>query len=262
MSRVSMQAGPEPSANLDEILSEQERAWEQRPLLRCLYRDWYRLIASRLALVDGLTVELGSGIGKFKEIVSNVVLTDVAPTRWAEAVVDAEAMPYEDGSVANLVLFDVFHHLPGPRRFFTEAERALAPGGRIVLFDPYCSPVSTPAYRALHHERTDLTGDAFEDDADVGTAPFASNQARATLAFFRELREFERRWPMLDVVERRRLALLVYPMSGGFSGRQLVPPGLVRPLELLERAARFAAPALAFRCLVVIERKAGRARRQ
>jgi SAM-dependent methyltransferase len=186
------------------------------------------------------------------------VLTDVEPTRWAEAVIDAEAMPYQNGSVANLVLFDVFHHLPSPHRFFDEAKRALAPGGRIVVFDPYCSPVSTPAYRAFHHERTDLSGDAFEDDADVAMTPFASNQARATLAFFRELPEFERRWPMLRVVERRRLALLLYPLSGGFSGRQFVPAGLVAPLELVEKAATpLAAPLLAFRCLVVLERGEG-----
>jgi SAM-dependent methyltransferase len=248
-------ARPEPSASLDEILSEQERAWEERPLLRHLYRDWYRLIASRLAPVEGPTVELGSGIGKFKEIVSDVVLTDVEPTRWAEAVIDAEAMPYENGSVANLVLFDVFHHLPSPHRFFDEAQRAVAPGGRIVIFDPYCSPVSAPAYRLFHHERTDLSGDAFEDDADVAIAPFASNVARATLAFFRELPEFQRRWPMLNVVERRRMGVLLYPLSGGFSGRQLVPAKPVRPLELVETAtARFAARLLAFRCLVVLER--------
>jgi SAM-dependent methyltransferase len=246
---------PKPSENLDTILSEQERAWEERPVLRHLYRNWYRLIARNLSEVEGPTVELGSGIGQFKEIFPNALLTDVEPTRFAKAVVDAEALPYDAGAIANLVLFDVFHHLASPRRFLDEAQRVLQPGGRVVLVDPYCSPVSTQAYKAFHHERTDLSGDAFDDDAAVATAPFASNQARTTLAFFRRLPEFERRWPALPVRKRDRFALIVYPLSGGFSGNRLMPSSLVRPLELLERGLRPLAPLLAFRCLVVLERR-------
>lgn len=246
---------PEPADSLDAILSQQERAWEERPVLRHLYRDWYRLIAGNLSEVEGPTVELGSGIGRFKEVCPRALLTDVEPTRWAEAVVDAEALPYEDGTIANLVLFDVFHHLASPRRFLDEAQRALRPGGRVVLIDPYCSPVSTPAYKAFHHERTDLSGEAFDDDAAVAAAPFASNQARATLAFFRGLPEFERRWPELQIRKRCRFALIVFPLSGGFSGRRLVPMSLLSPLEFLERGLHPIAPLLAFRCLVALERR-------
>lgn len=240
---------------LDAILAEQARAWDERPLLRRLYRGWYDTISSRLARIPGPVVELGSGIGKLKDIVPGAVLTDVEPTRWTSNVVDAEALPYDDASIANLVLFDVFHHLASPSRFLDEAQRALAPSGRVIVFDPYCSPLSTRAYRRFHHERTDLAGSAFDEDADVATAPFASNQARATLAFFREFSEFETRWPDLRAVERRRLAMLAYPLSGGFSGRRIIPLPLVRPVELLESALAPLAPLLAFRCLVVLERR-------
>jgi SAM-dependent methyltransferase len=247
---------PAASVSLGAILAEQERAWRERPVLRQVYRDAYGLIASRLSHVEGPTVELGSGIGRFKEVVPDVTLTDVEATPWSHAVVDAENLPYETGSIANLVLFDVFHHLASPRRFFDEARRVLVRGGRIVIFDPYCSPLSTRAYKAFHHERTDLGGQAFDDDPEVAVAPFASNMARATLVFFRGEDEFARRWPDLTIVERRKLSLLLYPLSGGFSGRQLVAPALVRPLELFEQLARPLLASIAgFRCLVVLERR-------
>ena len=83
----------------------------------------------------------------------------------------------------------MFHHLARPARFFDEASRVLMPGGRIVILDPYCSPISTLAYRRFHHERTDLSAGAFEDDATIAAEPLASNQARSTLAFFRHEEE-------------------------------------------------------------------------
>ena len=165
------------------------------------------------------------------------------------------AVPFANGSVANLVLVDVFHHLSRPAAFLDEAERALAPGGRVVVLDPYCSPVSTQMYRRFHHERTDLGAEPFGEDESIGADPLASNQARATLAFFRHAEELERRWPRLLLIERARLALLAYPLSGGFTGRPLVPQRVGLGLQRLERRLSPLGRLLAFRCLVVLERR-------
>jgi len=238
---------------LVDALRAQETAWAERPLVRRLYREWHEMIRQRLSAASGQTVELGSGFGSLRETIPSVVLTDVEATPWSDEAVDAENMPYGDESVANLVLVDVFHHLARPRRFFEEAARVLAPGGRIVILDPYCSPVSTVAYRLFHRERTDLSAPALEDDINVGASPLDSNQARATLVFFRYLDQFERSWPELAVIERRTLALLAYPLSGGFGGRRLAPSSAYGPLSAVERLLRPLAPLLAFRCLVVLE---------
>ena len=68
--------------------------------------------------------------------------------------------------------------------------------------------------------------------------------------------ELESRWPELAIVERRLLALFLYPLSGGFGQRALLPAALYRPLAALERAlSPVLGRALAFRCLVVLERR-------
>jgi SAM-dependent methyltransferase len=241
-------------STLVDDLRVQEEAWNARPIVRKLYHDWYDQIVSHLSQTPGRTVELGSGISRFKHHYPPTVATDIEPTPWVDEVVDAEALPYEDASVANLVLIDVFHHLPRPTRFLDETVRVLAPGGRAVLLDPYCSPVSYRAYRRFHHERTDLAVPAFEDDAAAARSPMASNQARATLVFFRERGEYERRWPALPIVETKLLSLLAYPLSGGFTRPKLAPDVLYGPLMVAERALMPLARLLAFRCLVVLER--------
>jgi SAM-dependent methyltransferase len=242
------------STELADGLRAQDRAWRERPLVRALYTEWFAEVGARLSRQPGRSVELGAGIGRFHAVHPEVEPTDVTVTPWAETVVDAEQLPYEDATVANLVLIDVFHHVARPARFIDEAARVLVPGGRAVILDPYCSTVSTLAYRRWHHERTDLEAVAFDDDPRVASDPLASNQARATLAFFRGASEFERRWPMLVLAERRRLALLAYPLSGGFGRRPLVTLRVGLALQALERFLSPLAPILAFRCLVVLER--------
>jgi SAM-dependent methyltransferase len=240
---------------LESTLLEHERAWNERPYLRRLYREWFELIRSHLADVDGPSVELGAGLGLFREVAPFAVATDVEATRWVSDVVNAEQMPYEDGSVANLILFDVFHHLPHPRRFLDQAQRVLRAGGRVVALEPYCSPVSTVAYRRAHHEPVDLTVDPF-DDGDHSTAEaMDSNTALPTLAFFEYRDELERSWPGLHVAERRLLSFVEYPLSGGFSRPPLIPPPLYRPVHIVERALEPFARLLAFRVLVVVERR-------
>jgi SAM-dependent methyltransferase len=164
-------------------------------------------------------------------------------------------LPHETASVANLVLFDVFHHLGDPAAFLDEAARVLVPTGRVVIVDPYCSPVSTRVFTRFHHERTDLTAPPFEADTGTGASPLESNQARATLIFYRGRRHFQSRWPHLPIVHERRFAFFVYPLTGGFTGPTLLPRPIYRPLQLAEGLLQPLAPLLAFRCMIVLQRR-------
>jgi SAM-dependent methyltransferase len=237
--------------SLAESLREHERAWNDRPLLRRIYRDWFKLLASRRSRVAGATIELGSGIGQLRAEIPELVTTDVEPTPWADRVVDAEQLPYGDGELANILMLDVYHHLPRPAAFLDEARRTLAPGGRVVMLEPYCSSFSSLAYR-LHHERLELDADGFAESDS--TDPLDANLAQTTLAFYRQRDEYARRWPELPIVEDRLLSFLVYPLSGGFTRRQLLPTAFFRPLTALERTLSPLLPLAAFRCLVVLER--------
>jgi SAM-dependent methyltransferase len=49
---------------------------------------------------------------------------------------DALALPLRDGAVASVLVRDLLHHLPDPRRAVAEAVRVLAPGGVLQLLEP------------------------------------------------------------------------------------------------------------------------------
>ena len=65
---------------------------------------------------------------------------------------DAYELPFATGTISHLVLFDVFHHVRFPTALLKEARRALAPHGRLILFEPFVSWCSRPVYALFHHE--------------------------------------------------------------------------------------------------------------
>ena len=240
---------------------EHRRAWQSNPALRVCYGHWYRRLREALPAHDlGPWIEIGSGPGFAREFIPELVLTDVVQAPWHERRMSAEALSFEDGSVGALLLFDVLHHVATPAAFFSEAARVLRPGGRILLCEPYISPVSRWVYRRFHPEPVDMSVDPLDtktQDVDAAKDPFTSNQATPTLIFCRDkARKFSRMFPQLGVVRVERLAGLAYPASGGFSRAPLLPMPLWRGLYALENLLpEIAFRWLGFRMIVIIERR-------
>jgi len=238
----------------DAVLHRHREIWQRKPVLRQLYRDWYRNIAMWLA--PGRTVEVGGGTGNLKEYASGVCCTDVVSVPWLDAVTDAQRLPFQTGSLGNLVLFDTLHHIENVSLFFDEALRTLKGGGRIIIMDPYISWASWPVYRYLHPEPVDLTQNPLlVTTPRVDRQPFDSNQAMATILFEKELAWFHARYPGLVVRHMKRLAFFAYPLSGGFDRPSMIPSCLVAPTLKLERKLEWIARLFAFRILVVLDRQ-------
>jgi SAM-dependent methyltransferase len=235
---------------------EHRRSWRANEALQALYRAWYGRVREALPPRElGPWVELGSGPGFAKEIIPELALTDVVQAPWHDREVAAEAMPWPAQSLGGIVLFDVLHHLPEPTTFFAEAVRVLRPGGRIVMCEPYVSPVSRVVYGLFHEERLDFRADPLGDARARGADPFDGNQAVPTTLFFKRRADLERRFPALRVLSVERLAGLAYAASGGFSRPPMLPLPLWRRLQALEERLPAAAFRLfGFRLLAVIER--------
>jgi SAM-dependent methyltransferase len=217
-----------------------------------LYARWYGRVKEQLP-AQGPWVEVGSGPGFARSFIPELQLTDVVQAPWHDRQVDAGALPFADGSVGALVLFDVLHHLPAPARFFAEAVRVLRRGGRLILCEPYVSPLSFPAYRWFHEERLDLRADPLAETSPRD--PFDANQAIPTLLFGRRRDELTRRFPELHLTHFERLAGPSYAASGGFSRRPLLPMPLWRALLAVEdRLPQAAFRLVGFRMLAVLER--------
>jgi SAM-dependent methyltransferase len=240
----------------DEEMLENRARWLAKPLLREIYRDFHRRIAAHLApAVPGETVELGSGMGSITEVIPHCVRTDLVPHPWIDRVENAYRLSVPDASLANLILFDVFHHLRYPGTALDEARRALVPGGRLILFEPCISALGAVVYGLCHHEpvawRAPIVWRA-PAGWHPGLDTYYAAQGNATRLFFGAGETPDLRgWRL---VHRSRLPALAYVASGGFRRRALYPARALPLLRALERLCRPLPGLFATRCLVVLEK--------
>ncbi len=212
---------------------------------RFLYRvycDWYRRIAARVPAGERPALELGSGAGFMHRFVPGLIRSDVWPIGGMDLVADAHRLPFADAGLRAITMLNVLHHLPDVERFFGEAARCVAPGGAMVMSEPWVSPWSRWVYTKLHHEPFDpaAAGWRFASSGPLSGA----NGALPWLIFQRDRERFERQFKQWRIAEVRPHTPLRYLLSGGVSMRPLMPGfthGLWRALEWpLARAAMFA----------------------
>jgi SAM-dependent methyltransferase len=239
-----------------EIQANAER-WGSKPLLQKIYRDFYLEIASELRRdLPGQTVEIGSGMGNLKTVMPKALATDIFPNPWLDQVENAYSLSFPDESVANLILFDVWHHLEFPGTALREFHRVLAPCGRLLIFDPAMGLLGRIVYGAFHHEplglREKIRWLAPENFSPEDMTYYAA-QGNAHRVFLGS--EFSEQLKPWRIIRRHQFAGISYVASGGFRGRQLYPSSFYPGMRALDRLAGSWPRLFATRLLVAIEKK-------
>ena len=242
-----------------DVLTQHRQVWDSKPILREIYQEWYRMIQRDLRISARPALEIGAGTGNFKAYQPGVIATDIVFCDWLDVCLDAHRIPFADRSLANIVMFDVLHHLADPLGFIDEALRVLEPGGRIILLEPYPSPFSLQVYRRFHPEPFRFEADYFSAGAGPRAKdPWDANQAIAYLLFFRHRQRFAQRYQGRLTLARLELtSFLRYPLSGGFTRPAFYPQAAVPLLKGAETLLAPLAKLLAFRCYVVLSKQAG-----
>jgi SAM-dependent methyltransferase len=193
----------------------------EKPFLRRLYIDFYKQFEKAVTEPqEKVLVELGSGGGFIKEVIANVITSDILKLPNVDKVFSATNMPFEKTSVDAFFMFDVLHHITDPRAFFAEALRCLKPGGKVIMIEPANTLWSRFIYKNFHHELFDTqAGWQLQKLGPVSHG----NGAIPWIIFSRDRQVFEREFPSLRIIRMFNHTPMRYLLSGGFTLRQLVP---------------------------------------
>ena len=246
---------PYPSST-EELHQRHRQIWQQRTVLRSIYQEWFGWIAAERSKVCGVTLEIGGGIGGLKSFLPDIYSSDISFCPWLDLNLNATQLPFRDGSLSNIVAFDILHHLNEPLALFSEAERSLKKGGRLILIEPYLTPFSRLIW-SLHPEAIDFKVDLFQKNIPQSLpdkSPYEANQAIPILLFKKELQRLLNTFTKLKLLKRKPFSYLAYPLSGGFDKKQILPSFVFPFLMKLEHKLDFLAEGCAFRIFVVLER--------
>ena len=231
--------------------------WRRKPLLQRIYRDFYLEIAKEFRRdLRGETVEIGSGIGNLKNVMPGALATDLFPNPWLDRVENAYSLNFADGSIANLILFDVWHHLEYPGTALAEFHRVLTPGGRLVIFDPAMGLLGRVVFGFFHHEPLGLRDEIrwwAPPDFSPAQMTYYAAQGNAHRIFFSK--QWVSRLGDWRMMRRSLLPAISYVASGGFSGPQLYPQSLSPAMRAVDRIASYVPAWFATRLLLSLEKK-------
>jgi SAM-dependent methyltransferase len=193
-------------------------------------------------------------LGQIKAVMPDCITTDVLPNPWLDRTENAYRLSFGNDSIANLILFDVWHHLRYPGTALLEFRRVLADGGRLIVFDPCMSLLGLLVYGLFHHEplglRNPITWFAPET-WDAGRADYYAAAGNAWRVFCRSRRFQLSGWKVITV---QRSAALSYVASGGFRAPQLYPSILLPVLQCVDAILNRVPVLFATRLLVVLEK--------
>jgi len=238
------------------LIEKNYEYWNQKPILKMLYGDFYRLIAGKLSnLPESKIVELGSGLGNIREFIPDCIRTDLFPNPWIDQIENAFHLSFPDEAVSDLILTDVFHHLKYPGTALKEFARVLRKGGRVILLEPCMSALGLLVYGALHDEPIAITKE-IEWDAPGGWSPeqidYYAAQGNASRVFLGK--RFRHRLGDWQRIKTQRFSAIAYAASGGFSKPQLYPTSALPLIRKLEKVLDLFPLLFATRLLVILEK--------
>jgi SAM-dependent methyltransferase len=242
------------SVDAPETTELRRRIIREKGFLQRLYLDWYYMIARKLPAGSGTILELGSGAGFLKDVIPEVISTDVYPWTGIDKVFSAtEIWPFGSFSVRAVVMLDVLHHISRPRILFSEAGRVVREAGRIIMIEPWNTAWSRIIYKKFHTEPFDpeSPGWEFSESGPLSGA----NGALPWIMFGRDRKSFEIEFPMWKIHEIKVMMPFTYLLSGGVSMRSLLPGWAYPPCRAIERMFELRSSRFGMFALIILERK-------
>ncbi len=213
---------------------------QEKKLLRSAYKTFYDEMSKscdKYFKVEGLEIELGSGVGFFKSIRNSVITSDIRKGFDYDMSVDATNMSIEDSSVKCFFAINVFHHISHPTKFLNELNRVLKKDGGCILIEPHDGLISRFIAKNIHKDEYYDTNELEWDKKEKSGVLSNANQALSHNIFERDKYLFEKRYGQkLQIIEKKYLINgLRYILSGGLNFKQLFPTSLTFILVFFEK---------------------------
>ncbi|HVT04171.1 MAG TPA: methyltransferase domain-containing protein [Thermoanaerobaculia bacterium] len=245
--------GIDPRLAEAEIQNDAQKI-KKNPLLHEIYLDVYARIVAELPPGANQILEIGSGGGFLKDSIPGLITSELEPVQGIDRVLDACQLDayFAEASLDCITGFNVFHHLPDPTGFLRGSQTTLRPGGRVVLVEPWFTPLGQWFYRLLHHEPWIADPDSWTiaNEGRLGGA----NSKLPTNVFGLRRERLDREFPLLRLTRAQPFHKWLYLFSGGLRLNTRIPRLISRWLVQADRKINAGDQWAGLFALIVLER--------
>ena len=178
-------------------------------------------------------LELGAGIGVTAKFLPKCTFyqSDIEQNPWLDALIDAEFLPFLDGTFDAIICMLALHHMPHPGAALKECSRALKPGGHLVVLEARNSWLLRFFLRLTGHEYVDPRVDPFgPESCQRSTDNWNGNNAIGDL-LFEDPKRLKQNLPDLTLVHHKYTECVLFLNSGGVNKKVPyipMPKGILR----------------------------------
>jgi SAM-dependent methyltransferase len=174
-------------------------------------------------------VEVGAAGGFTKKFIKckNFKISDFSDHDHLDyKKVDAQNTGFENEKFDFVISSNMIHHLPYPIKFFHEMHRILKKGGKLIIFDAYCSTTLQIVLILMRHEGFDFTKNVWSlnqpatDDKDL----WSGNSAIPYLIFENKEKFKENLGDKFDIKYKKKCECLLFLNSGGVTSKTFYIP--------------------------------------
>jgi SAM-dependent methyltransferase len=226
--------------NSTSLLKIHSKILKRKKLLQSAFKTFYQdltSVADKYFVINGLEIELGSGVGFLKNFKKKIISSDIRKGIKYDLILDATKLRLKNNSVRCFYAINVFHHISYPDKFFNELKRVLISGGGCILIEPHNGFLSKLLHKNIHkNEYYDPNASNWNANSKVKGPLSDANQALAYIVFERDIKIFRKKHGAnLEITHKQyELNGLRYLLSGGLNFRQCVPSFFLIFLRILE----------------------------
>ena len=173
---------------------------------------------------DDVGIEVGSGAGFIKDFIKNknLKLTDLGNDEHLDFKnIDAQNTGFSDESYDYVIASNMIHHIPFPMKFFKEMNRILKKGGRLIIFESYCSVVFQLITIIMKHEGFDFTVNVWnENEANSDEHNAWHGNIAVPHLIFDDKKEFNNNLGKIFKIDYEKLSeCFIFLNSGGVTSK-------------------------------------------
>ena len=216
------------------------KAIKTKELLKLIYKDYYRKISKHIHLDQNYKIlEIGSGPGNVKEIINNCITTDQFINTNIDQIENIYNLSFNDNSISNIIMLDVFHHLEFPALALKEIHRVLVKNGRVIMIEPGMGIIPKIIFKIFHSEPLGLELKIdwkkipnFIPDLDS----YFAAQSISWRAFYNGELNLEKKFNKVLI---KPFSDFAYLASGGYSYPPLYPMFLYKMIKKIDKYLTF-----------------------